>query len=103
MVQIETGALLTHLLETSKLATSHERPAPAHAANALAESGKDSVVSVVEETIDADAGTLRQDRYPLRTAPQWIGPQLETVQHAAETIGIECNSSACLSSLVRNM
>ena len=46
-----------------------------------------------EETIDADAGTLRQDRYPLRTAPQWLGPQLEIVQAAAKTITIECNSS----------
>lgn len=46
-----------------------------------------------EETIDKDAGTLRQDRYPLRTAPQWLGPQLEVVQKAAETIRIECNSS----------
>lgn len=50
-------------------------------------------VEVEEETIDADAGTLRQDRYPLRTAPQWLGPQLETVQRAAEVVEIECNSS----------
>ena len=49
-----------------------------------------------EVPIDADAGVLRQDRYPLRTAPQYLGPQLETVQKSAETIAIECNSSKLL-------
>ena len=94
--QIETGALLTHLLETSKLATHHAEPGQSvGTGESMAESGKDKMV-VDEETIDADAGVLRQDRYPLRTAPQWIGPQLETVQRAAEIIGIECNSSASI-------
>ena len=96
--QIETGALLTHLLATSKLATRHSEPgASIHAHDSIAESGKDVIVKLAaakeEETIDSDAGVLRQDRYPLRTAPQWIGPQLETVQRAAEVVAIECNSS----------
>ncbi|EJD08070.1 phenylalanine ammonia-lyase [Fomitiporia mediterranea MF3/22] len=91
--QIETGALLTHLLEKSKLATRHSEPTTSTTFT-VAESGKDVLMAgVEEETIDADAGVLRQDRYPLRTAPQWIGPQLETVMHSAETIAIECNST----------
>nr|AJD20419.1 phenylalanine ammonium lyase PALb [Inonotus obliquus] len=96
--QIETGALLTHLLATSKLATHHAEPGSStpstHAhGGSLAESGKDQAMVIDEETIDADAGVLRQDRYPLRTAPQWLGPQLETIQRAAEVITIECNST----------
>ena len=73
---------------TSKLATRHTDPAKQAHADNIAESGND-----MEETIDADAGVLRQDRYPLRTAPQYLGPQLETVQRSAEVIAIECNSS----------
>ncbi|KAI7950781.1 hypothetical protein MJO29_009455 [Puccinia striiformis f. sp. tritici] len=36
---------------------------------------------------------LRQDRYPLRTAPQWIGPQLEDILTAHQTISVELNST----------
>ena len=36
---------------------------------------------------------LKQDRYPLRTSPQWIGPQLEDLALAHEQITIECNST----------
>ena len=82
------GAILTHLLDPSKLATRHSSPNAHTVSDSVAESGKDA-----EETIDADAGVLRQDRYPLRTAPQYLGPQFETVQKSAETIAIECNSS----------
>ena len=46
-----------------------------------------------EVTIDQDDGVLRQDRYPLRTAPQFIGPQVEDLLHSLKTITIECNSS----------
>lgn len=86
---METGTLLSHLLASSKLATRHGEPAKQVHDDGLAESCKD----VEEETIDEDAGTLRQDRYPLRTAPQYLGPQIEIVQRSAETIAIECNSS----------
>ncbi len=44
-------------------------------------------------TIDEDEGVLRQDRYPLRTAPQFIGPQLEDLLESLKTITTECNSS----------
>ena len=69
--QIETAKNLWNLLEGSKFAVTHEE----------------------ELTIEEDEGTLRQDRYPLRTAPQFIGPQVEDLLHSLKTITIECNSS----------
>ncbi|KAI1328858.1 PAL-domain-containing protein [Xylariaceae sp. FL0255] len=38
------------------------------------------------------SGTLRQDRYSVRTASQWIGPVLEDYQLAYSQISIELNS-----------
>jgi phenylalanine ammonia-lyase len=46
-----------------------------------------------EVTIDQDQGELRQDRYPLRTAPQFLGPQIEDILAAMSSIQIECNST----------
>lgn len=40
-----------------------------------------------------DNGGLRQDRYSLRTTPQWIGPQLENLMLAYQQVEIECNST----------
>jgi phenylalanine ammonia-lyase len=37
--------------------------------------------------------SLAQDRYDLRTAPQWIGPQLEDLLAAESQVTIELNSS----------
>ncbi|THH33065.1 hypothetical protein EUX98_g1153 [Antrodiella citrinella] len=51
-------------------------------------------VTVEEERhISADDGQLRQDRYPLRTAAQFLGPQVEDILSALETITVECNST----------
>lgn len=51
-------------------------------------------VTVEEEKhISDDQGELRQDRYPLRTAAQFLGPQVEDILSALETIKLECNSS----------
>ena len=36
---------------------------------------------------------LFQDRYPLRTAPQWIGPQLEDLALARQQLAVELNST----------
>ncbi|KAI0010203.1 phenylalanine and histidine ammonia-lyase [Xylariaceae sp. FL0662B] len=37
--------------------------------------------------------SLRQDRYSVRTAPQWLGPILEDLVLAHQQISIECNSA----------
>ncbi|KAL8949237.1 MAG: hypothetical protein Q9222_004636 [Ikaeria aurantiellina] len=38
-------------------------------------------------------GTLRQDRYSIRTAPQWLGPHLEDLFLADRQITVELNST----------
>ncbi|PWZ02974.1 putative phenylalanine ammonia-lyase [Testicularia cyperi] len=40
-----------------------------------------------------DNGTLRQDRYTLRTASQWVGPGLEDIEAAKRSVDIEINST----------
>ncbi len=40
-----------------------------------------------------DDGSLRQDRYSTRTAPQWLGPQLEDLMLAHRQLSVEINSS----------
>ncbi|KAI9839837.1 MAG: hypothetical protein M1819_000027 [Sarea resinae] len=40
-----------------------------------------------------DDGSLRQDRYAIRTSTQWIGPQLENLVLAHNQVSIECNST----------
>ncbi|KAG6813523.1 hypothetical protein H0H92_010228 [Tricholoma furcatifolium] len=69
--QIESARLIWDLLEGSTFATTHEK----------------------EVTIEQDDGILKQDRYPLRTSPQFIGPQIEDFLEALKTITIECNST----------
>jgi phenylalanine ammonia-lyase len=44
--------------------------------------------------ISEDQGELRQDRYTLRTAPQFLGPQIEDIVSALNAVTVECNSSA---------
>jgi len=82
IAQIEVAKNIWDLLEGSTFAQTHE----------------------TEHTISEDEGTLRQDRYPLRTAPQFIGPQIEDLLESLRVITTECNSSklnlkivACLS------
>ncbi|KAK2463140.1 hypothetical protein APHAL10511_004795 [Amanita phalloides] len=69
--QIESAKIIWDLLEGSKFAMTHEE----------------------EVTIKEDEGTLRQDRYSLRTAPQFIGPQIEDLLESLKTITRECNST----------
>ncbi|KAI0302375.1 phenylalanine ammonia-lyase [Multifurca ochricompacta] len=69
--QIEVARTIWDLLQDSKFAVSDEK----------------------EVTIDQDQGELRQDRYPLRTAPQFLGPQIEDILAALNSISIECNST----------
>lgn len=70
-VKIEAARTIWWLLHDSNFAVSDEK----------------------EVTIDQDQGELRQDRYPLRTAPQFLGPQIEDILAAMNSIRIECNSS----------
>jgi phenylalanine ammonia-lyase len=44
-------------------------------------------------TSSAPRAGLAQDRYALRTAPQWLGPQIEDLQLAARQVAIEVNST----------
>ncbi|KIM40304.1 hypothetical protein M413DRAFT_446481 [Hebeloma cylindrosporum] len=69
--QIETAKNIWNLLEGSTFAVTHEE----------------------EVTIEQDEGHLRQDRYPLRTAPQFIGPQVEDLLQSLKTLTVECNST----------
>lgn len=69
--QVEVAATIDNLLEGSQLA----------------------VTSEDEKHISADIGELRQDRYPLRTAAQFLGPQVEDILSALATVTLECNSS----------
>ena len=47
----------------------------------------------VDERVDRSWVGLAQDRYPLRTSPQWIGPQLEDLALATEQVSVELNST----------
>jgi len=51
---------------------------------------KDSKLAQVNDGTD---GSLRQDRYSIRTASQWLGPALEDLLLAHQQITIECNSA----------
>ncbi|KAF2090130.1 phenylalanine ammonia-lyase [Saccharata proteae CBS 121410] len=42
---------------------------------------------------DKQISGLYQDRYPLRTSSQWIGPQLEDLMLANEQVAVELNST----------
>ncbi len=61
----------------------------------LLEGSQFAVTAEEEKHISADIGELRQDRYPLRTSAQFLGPQVEDILSAFAAITIECNSSAC--------
>lgn len=69
--QIEAAHLIHELLAGSQFAVNHE----------------------AEVKIEEDDGVLRQDRYSLRTAPQWLGPQFEELKRAKDTIRVEVNST----------
>jgi len=49
--------------------------------------------SKISSDREPDRIGLAQDRYPLRTAPQWIGPQLEDLLLATRQVEVELNST----------
>lgn len=71
VIQVEAARTIWDLLKGSKLAGDLEK----------------------DVFIYEDQGELRQDRYTLRTAPQFLGPQIEDIISALNTVTIECNSS----------
>ncbi|KAL9077909.1 MAG: hypothetical protein Q9157_003176 [Trypethelium eluteriae] len=47
---------------------------------------------LVREEIGSSDSNLPQDRYSLRTVPQWLGPEIEKLVLAHEQVVTECNS-----------
>lgn len=76
--------------------TARPHPGQVETAKNIRELLDDSMLAVRAEdevNIAEDVGELRQDRYPLRTAAQFLGPQVEDILAALETVTLECNSS----------
>ncbi|KIJ37603.1 hypothetical protein M422DRAFT_781699 [Sphaerobolus stellatus SS14] len=71
--QIEVAAVVLDVLGTSRLAIDPRQRG--------------------EKSVDEDKGTLKQDRYSLRTAPQFIGPQIEDIHAALLAVQQELNST----------
>ena len=72
------------------------RPHPGQiesAANILSFLQESKLAKCIASSKDTKMTGLYQDRYPLRTASQWIGPQLEDISHASSRIHIEINST----------
>ncbi|KAJ7072252.1 L-Aspartase-like protein [Mycena amicta] len=69
--QVECAQNIWSLLEGSSLSKSREE----------------------EHSLEEDKYSLRQDRYPARTAPQWLGPQIEDITAALSAVTKECNST----------
>ncbi|KAF8519625.1 L-Aspartase-like protein [Hysterangium stoloniferum] len=70
--QVEVAAAVRNALEGSRLVTT---------------GWEEGTVGVTAEE------RLRQDRYSLRTAPQWLGPQIEEALAAHRTVTVEINST----------
>lgn len=47
---------------------------------------------LIQNPDGTEEGSLRQDRYSIRTASQWIGPLLEDLLLAHQQVTVECNS-----------
>ncbi|KAJ3568390.1 hypothetical protein NP233_g5747 [Leucocoprinus birnbaumii] len=69
--QVECAKNIWELLEGSRFAHAHEK----------------------DVALKDDQYTLRQDRYPLRTAPQFLGPQIEDLFASLTSLSQECNST----------
>ena len=68
-------------------------PGQAEAARNIRFFLKDSKLISHDEKDYTTGDALRQDRYSIRTTPQWIGPQLENIMLADKQISVEVNST----------
>jgi phenylalanine ammonia-lyase len=57
-------------------------------------SGHGETVAGAGKLVERFEGALAQDRYPLRTSPQWLGPQFEDLLSAHSQIAVELNSTS---------
>lgn len=73
------------------IAAVRPHPGQSEAASNIARALRGS--KLVQEARDEDTRSLRQDRYPLRTASQWLGPSLEDLRLATEQLETELNST----------
>ena len=64
----------------------------AHNILVLLQDSKLAITKLDMERADHD-GTLKQDRYALRTAAQWLGPAIEQLKRATDTVNIDLNST----------
>lgn len=76
--QIEVAGIMRSFLKGSRLVSGLEKGS----------SSRHCLLNVRPE------GGLSQDRYPLRTSPQWLGPQFEDLLQAYSQISIELNSTS---------
>ncbi|KAI0918969.1 hypothetical protein AcW1_003526 [Taiwanofungus camphoratus] len=77
-------------------AVARPHPGQVEAAETILEllSGTQFAVTQEEErNIKDDVGELRQDRYPLRTSAQFLGPQIEDILSALASVTLECNTT----------
>ena len=59
----------------------------------LLEGSKLATLTLDMDTPDIE-GTLKQDRYALRTAPQWLSPVIEILKASCRRITVELNSTS---------
>lgn len=71
----------------------HVRPHPGQITAARNIKSFLSGSKLVNQGVSVGQGTLRQDRYSIRTAAQWIGPVLEDLQLAHQQLLVEMNSA----------
>ncbi|KAK4166992.1 L-Aspartase-like protein [Cladorrhinum sp. PSN259] len=74
------------------ISSTRPHPGQAEAASNILAFLSGSKISPSDESSNTRIG-LAQDRYALRTAPQWIGPQLEDLQLATRQVSTELNST----------